>query len=183
MRVTSGTLRGRKLFVPKGRDIRPTTDKVRQAAFNILLKHGLPEGAVVLDGFCGTGALGIEALSRGAVQAVFMDSSRESLQACAKNIESLGLADQAAVLRRDMRKPGAKPDDIPAAELLFLDPPYRQELMPAALTALAENGWLAKGAICVTETERRAVDEVPAGFTLRDDRIYGASRIRIFEYG
>jgi 16S rRNA (guanine966-N2)-methyltransferase len=182
MRVTSGIFRGRKLLVPEGRDVRPTSDKVRQAVFNILLKYGLPDGVTVLDGFCGTGALGIEALSRGAAQGIFMDSSRESLDCCRGNIEALGVEDKTLILKRDMLKPGARPAEAAPSELAFLDPPYRQHLMQPSLAALAENNWLATGAICVTESERQAADDIPDGFALEDDRIYGSSRIRIFKY-
>src|SRR5579871_5952285 len=102
MRITAGQWRGRKLAVPEGTAVRPTSDKVRQAIFNILLAHGLPRRAVVLDGFCGTGALGLEALSRGAAHATFIDKSRESLAFCRRNIAAVKAQEQCTILQGDV---------------------------------------------------------------------------------
>jgi 16S rRNA (guanine966-N2)-methyltransferase len=182
MRISGGSLRGRILAAPKGRDVRPTSDKVRQAVFNILLKYGLPEGAQVLDLCCGTGALGLEALSRGAAFATFIDKSAESLAACHRNIEALGLAAQARALRRDAHRPGPLPPGAAPAELLFLDPPYKLDIIPDALGALAQ-GWLAPGAVCVVECGSGGeAPAPPPGYEALDTRAYGASRILFLRF-
>lgn len=187
MRITGGDFRGRKIGAPEGRAVRPTSDKVRQAVFNMLLKYGLPADAAVLDAFCGTGALGLEALSRGASSCVFIDSSRESLAACRANIESLGAGGRSLVLQRDAVKPGARRevDGVPAG-LVFLDPPYRQGLAVPALAALAAGGWMAPSALCVAECEKGAPCAVagglPPGFSLLDSRSYGDTQVLTARY-
>ncbi len=172
MRVTGGEHGGRRLAVPKGLHVRPTTDKVRQALFNILLKYGLPADAAVLDAFCGSGALGIEALSRGAASCVFMDNHNESLAFCRDNIAALKLEKQAHVLKRDSLRPGSKPQGLPAAQLVLLDPPYHKGHVVTALAALAADGWVVPGAICVAECETEMKDGVPDGFLLLEARPY-----------
>jgi 16S rRNA (guanine966-N2)-methyltransferase len=175
-------MRGRVIAAPPGKDIRPTSDKVRQAIFNILLKYGLPENARVLDICCGTGVLGLEALSRGASFAIFADKSRESLAACNKNIAMLGVENSTQVLQRDAVKPGAPPAGREAATLLFIDPPYRHGILPPALEALAQ-GWLAPGAICVAECESGGpAPAIPAAYEELDARVYGASRLLFLRF-
>lgn len=173
MRVTGGTHRSRKILVPPGLSVRPTADKVRQAIFNILLKYDLPEGAVVLDAFCGSGALGIEALSRGASFCTFMDRETDY---CRRNVRTLGMEDRASILTRDVLKPPALGTGTPAAALVFLDPPYEKGLTPKALRKLQESGWLASGALCVCESEKDS-SPVTEGFLLLDTRTYGTTRI------
>lgn len=178
MRVTGGRLRGRQLAVPAGRDVRPTTDRVREALFNIV-QHAawagsVLDGAIVLDAFCGTGALGIEALSRGAARAWFMDTSPASLAIAQRNASALGLDDQASFLRADATRP---PPAQAAATLVFLDPPYRQGLSNAALSALAAAGWIAPGAIIASEGDTRDPAVAAPGFTDIDERRYGTTRL------
>jgi 16S rRNA (guanine966-N2)-methyltransferase len=182
MRITGGIHRSRILKSPDGDGVRPTSDKVRQAVFNILLKYGLPEEAQVMDVFCGTGALGLDALSRGAAHCVFIDKSRESLACCRANVEALKLQDQAALLHKNASTLGPKPDSISPAQLVFLDPPYRKNLLMPALTALAEGGWAAPGAICVAECEKEAQAGAPDGFELLETRPYGETQILIARY-
>jgi len=179
MRVVAGRLRGRRLETPAGSAIRPTADRVREALFNILA-HGerVPgglAGAVVLDAFAGTGALGIEALSRGVVQATFLDDDEKAVRLIRRNLETLGLARQANVLRRDATKPGTRVGA--PATLAFLDPPYGQGLAAPALAALAAGGWLAAGALCVVEVGARDALDPPTGFAAEDERRYGAARL------
>jgi 16S rRNA (guanine966-N2)-methyltransferase len=187
VRVVGGSLRGRRLETPTGRAIRPTGDRTREAVFNILAHAGwgpddgsVLDGARVLDGFCGTGALGIEALSRGASHACFLDTGREALDLVRRNLANLGLADRANVLRADMVRP-------PAARrpctLGFLDPPYGKDLVPAALTALAARGWFAPGAVVVAELGLADAFAPPAGTQVLDERIYGDTRMMFLRLG
>jgi 16S rRNA (guanine966-N2)-methyltransferase len=157
VRIVAGRHKGRRLQAPAGRDIRPTTDRLRETVFNILMHSdwgpggGDPvSGAVVLDAFCGTGALGLEALSRGASEAWFLDRSPQALATARANAALLGEEARAGFLRGDaLRQPPARA----RAGLILLDPPYGQGLGPAALAALAAAGWPADGgAVAVLET-------------------------------
>lgn len=181
MRITGGEFRSRKIAVPEGDAVRPTSDKVRQVIFNMLVKYGLPQDAVVLDVFCGTGALGLEALSRGASFCTFMDESKKSLEFCRSNVESLKLAGRSKLIHRDALKPGK--NEGAAATLAFLDPPYRKNLAPPVLAALAAGGWLAPGAICIAETEEEAAVAAPENFMLLDTRAHGGTKIVFLQYG
>lgn len=185
MRIVGGRHKGRRLTAPAGRDTRPTTDRVREALFD-LLAHGAwradddpaIDGARVLDGFCGTGALGLEALSRGAALAVFVDNGAPALAALRDNIATLGEADRARTLRADLTRPPPPPSSLGAgATLAFLDPPYGRDLPAPTLAALAQRGWLAPGAICVVELAARDNFVPPDGFAPLDDRRYGDTRI------
>lgn len=183
MRVTGGRYKGRKLSVPRGQDIRPTTDKVRQAIFNILLSYDLPQGAVVLDAFCGTGALGIEALSRGAESCLFMDKRRESLACTSANIKAFVLDESVyRLLRKDSTKPGSRIDPLRPASLAFFDPPYRCDMVVPALENTANGGFLADAALCVIECEKQFRDSLPPSFTPLDRRIYGDIQLLIARY-
>ena len=182
MRITGGTLRGRIIKAPDGRDVRPTTDKVRLAIFNIINGYEMAEDPFVLDGFCGTGALGIEALSRFARGALFIDKARKSINYARNNVDLLGLEDKAKFISSDVSKLGARPADVPPADLLFLDPPYRKDLLVPSLEALSQHGWLADQCLCVLECEKEAHIDLSAVFEPRDDRTYGDSRILIARY-
>ncbi len=155
MRITGGQYRGRIIEPPKGgRFIRPTSDKVRQAIFNILNSRGLVDGAVVLDGFCGTGALGLEAISWGALCCTFMDKNRDSLELCKRNYAALKIDTKSSFILADCAKPGLKRSEIAAASLVFLDPPYGENLVPAALQGLTAAGWITPDAYILAETEK-----------------------------
>ena len=178
MRIVAGRLRGRTIVAPPGDATRPTADRVREAVFNVLA-HGDPErggaeieGARVLDAFAGSGALGLEALSRGAAFATFIDSSPTALAACKQNAEALGVERECRILRADALRPPRA--DAPCG-LVFLDPPYRSGLAANALRGLAEAGWIADGATIVIELGGPFV--APEGFTLADERRYGRTRI------
>jgi 16S rRNA (guanine966-N2)-methyltransferase len=154
---------------------RPTSDKVREALFNILV-HGTGdfeiEGARVLDLFAGTGALGLEALSRGAAFCLFVEDQADARGVIRENIEALGLTGASKVWRRDATKLGPASPMQPF-QLLFADPPYGKGLGELALRAAAEGSWLSSGAVCVLE-ERAGVELlVPPGFSLLDTRVYG----------
>ena len=178
MRLVAGRHRGRRLVAPPGHGTRPTSDRVREALFNLLAHSldwaGLAE-AHVADIFCGTGAVGLEALSRGAAFATFVDNDPAAIAATRANIETMGEGRRSSVLRNDatgrLRRP-AKPVD-----LVYLDPPYREEVAPGVIVHLNRGGWLADGALCVTELHRRAPFEVPEGFEIADDRTYGDTRL------
>lgn len=186
MRIVGGELRGRRLESPAGRDIRPTSDRAREALFNLLM-HGpydgpegpAPMGLDVLDVFAGSGAMGIEALSRGAARATFIEDDREAVRLIRRNLTALNLATKAEVLPRDALVPG--PAIRPHA-LAFLDAPYKSELSAPALTALAQQGWLADNAICMVEVGKAEALTIPAGFFKRDERRYGAARVLILEH-
>jgi 16S rRNA (guanine966-N2)-methyltransferase len=181
MRIVAGRLRGRKLTLPPGLDIRPTADRTRQALFDVL-EHGRfsADGgsavvdAVVLDAFSGSGALGLEALSRGAAAASFMDANRSALEAARANAKALGLSGN--FILADARNP---PRARVPASLVFLDPPYDQGLAGPALLALAAACWMAAGAVVSLELSSReaAAFTPPQGFATLDERRYGKARI------
>jgi 16S rRNA (guanine966-N2)-methyltransferase len=150
MRIVGGRLRGRALAAPKSQGIRPTADRLREALFNILVHaYGDPvSGARVLDLFAGTGALGLEALSRGAAFALFIDAGAEARALLRENIAALGLGGVTRVFRRDAAELGAA-HPVEPFSLVFLDPPYRQGLGERALAAAQAGGWLAPGALAV----------------------------------
>lgn len=183
MRITGGELRGRILDAPKGRDIRPTSDKVRLAIFNMLNSRGLIDDAVVIDGFCGTGALGIEALSWGAEKCLFIDKNRASLDLCKKNVAAMGVSPRAEFQLKDTSRIGAKPEAFPQATLLFLDPPYRQDLIPQAFQALNANGWLHQTCAAVLEAESQCNPDllVPEGFGTLVTKHYGDTQILLVQ--
>jgi 16S rRNA (guanine966-N2)-methyltransferase len=180
MRVVGGRLRGRALAAPKGDAIRPTSDRTRESLFNILAHaHGNPvTGARVLDLFAGTGALGIEALSRGAGFALFVDEGAAARALIRQNIEALGLAAAARVFRRDATKLGPAHPVAPFG-LVFLDPPYRKGLAERALASLRAGGWLLPDALIVVEEAADAGFAAPEGFVELDRRAYDDTTIAI----
>lgn len=181
MRITGGKYGGRAIEPPRDMRVRPTSDKVRQAVFNILTSRGLVVEAAVLDAFCGTGALGLEALSRGALCCTFIDKSRESLELCRKNHAALKIEETSSFVLKDSARAGPKPAGIAAANLVFLDPPYRQDLVRAALEGLNAGGWIAPDAAILIETER-GYDPAPLvamGYGIELTRDYGDTAIAL----
>lgn len=179
MRIVAGRFRGARLAAPKGDAIRPTSDRVREAVFNIL-EHGIEdfeiEGARVLDLFAGTGALGLEALSRGARYALFIEQSAEARALLRRNIEALELTGCTKIWRRDATGLGPAGNMAPF-ELLFLDPPYGQGLGEQALAAAHAGGWIAPGGLAVLEERESAAFAIPEGFVERDRRLYGDTQV------
>ncbi len=181
MRIVGGRFRGRRLAVPKGDAVRPTADRVRESVFNIIA-HGLdgPDlaDATVIDVFAGSGALGLEALSRGAARAVFIDDDKAALTCVRQNAAELGAERDVLTLRLDASRlpPPPLAAGDPAA-FAFLDPPYGSGLAIPALTGLKTRQWIASGAICIVEVEKDEALAPPPGFTLTDERTYGAARI------
>jgi 16S rRNA (guanine966-N2)-methyltransferase len=159
MRIVAGTHRGRRLETPADERIRPTADRIREALFSILAHRiGGFGGKRVLDAFAGTGALGLESLSRGAVEAIFMDKDRGALGLARRNAAGLGLTDNVRFLPADATRP---PKADMACDLVFLDPPYGEGLGAAALTALDQAGWLTANALVVVEADRTLPESVP----------------------
>jgi len=178
MRIVAGRHRGKALAAPNGQDIRPTSDRVRESVFNILA-HGIGAeiaGARVLDLFAGTGALGLEAMSRGAAFALFVEESAEARGLIRRNAEALGLMGATKIFRRDATNLGDSGAMAPFG-LVFADPPYGKGLAGRALASAAAGGWLAPGAIAVVEESGEAEFPPPAGFTLLDSRAYGGTAI------
>ena len=174
MRIIAGKLKGRRLLAPQGIAIRPTSDRAREALFAIL-GHGEPPlaGAAFLDLFCGTGAVGLEAYSRGAAEVVLIDNDRQALKLAEANIARLRAQNQVRLLARDATLLGPSPR---AFDLAFLDPPYRSGLATAALAGLAASGWLAEGARIIVELAAKDEPVLPAGYALDRERRYGSAR-------
>lgn len=183
MRIVGGRFRGRVLAAPGSRAVRPTSDRLREALFNILEHaHGDPcPGARVIDLFAGTGALGFEALSRGAAFALFVDDGAEARACLRANIEVLGVAGVTRIVRRDALTLGAAPG--PPFGLAFLDPPYGRGLAGPALAGLAAGGWLVPGAVCVLEEAAAVELGLPAGFAPLDRRVQGDTQVVFCRYG
>ncbi|MGJ5198394.1 16S rRNA (guanine(966)-N(2))-methyltransferase RsmD [Bradyrhizobium sp. HKCCYLRH1030] len=173
MRVVGGRLKGRNIASPASRDIRPTQDRLREALFNILM-HAYEdpiEGARVLDLFAGTGALGIEAASRGAAFTLFVDNGAEARALLRNNVEALGLGGVTKVYRRDATNLGpARP--VEPFSLVFLDPPYGKGLAEKALASLRDGGWLVPSALLVVEESKAAAFKAPEGFEELERRAY-----------
>ena len=183
MRIVGGEFRGRTLAAPRSNAIRPTTDRTREALFNILAHRFTEklEGVRVLDLFAGTGALGLEALSRGAAFALFVEESAEGRGLIRENVENFGLTGRSKIFRRDAAELG----DVGTLQpfgLLFADPPYGKGLGERALACAHAGGWLVPGALCVVEESAAAPFAPPEGFALADERGYGDTVIRIFEH-
>ena len=182
MRIIAGTARGRKLADLGAGDaaarLRPTSDRVRESLFNMLASRGVIEGAEVLDLFAGTGALGLEALSRGAARVRFVENGRAALGLLDRNIAILDAAEQASVLRRDACALGDN-DGAPAT-LVFLDPPYARQLGEVALTSALAGGWIAPDAIVVWEESAPVIP--PKGMVQMDRRRYGDTQIALLQW-
>lgn len=181
MRIVSGDFRGKALVTPAGGNTRPTSDRARQAIFNILEHAPWSEGVRdrrVIDLFAGSGALGFEALSRGASFCLFVETDEAARGAIRENVDAMGLFGRTRVHRRSATDLGVRPGaDGPAFDLAFLDPPYAKGLGEEALARLAAGGWLAEGAIVVFE---RGSSEPPfetPGYEVLDARDYGAARV------
>lgn len=177
MRITGGILAGRKIEPPLSLTTRPMMDRVRQALFNILQHHdwGNEIGKVldhtyILDAFCGTGALAYEALSHGATHATLFDRDRQALQIATQNATALGVKEHCDIVATDTLHP---PKAHQKCRLVFLAPPYRKNLIPAALTALDRAGWVAPNALILAETAKKEALQLPEGFAILLSRFYG----------
>jgi 16S rRNA (guanine966-N2)-methyltransferase len=178
MRVVGGRLKGRNIAAPTSRDIRPTADRLRESVFNILV-HAYDDpidGARVLDLFAGTGALGIEAISRGAAFTLFVDNGAEARALLRNNVESLALGGVSKVYRRDATDPGPAHPMQPFA-LAFLDPPYGKGLAEKSLASLRDGGWLVPSALVVVEEAKAAMFAAPEGFEELERRAYDDTEV------
>ncbi len=174
MRIVGGALRGRALSAPRSQAIRPTSDRLRESIFDILA-HRFDDpvtGGAVIDLFAGTGALGLEALSRGAARALFVDDGTEARALLRANIETLGLGGVTRIFRRDATKLGAAPPGE-IFSLAFLDPPYGKGLAEPACRALTGGGWLTDDAFVVIEEAADSMIDLPSSLKLEDVRRYG----------
>ncbi len=175
-RIVAGRFRGRRLDVPKGRDVRPTTDRMRERLFSMLMHGRYPDmtDAVVADIFAGTGALGLEALSRGASSVTFVEQARPSIACISANIATLGVGDKATILAKNAIKlpPAPQPCDF-----IFMDPPYRQGLVRPTLEAILSGGWLAGEGVIVCEQAADEPLDIPDELEIVDDRSQGQQRI------
>lgn len=178
MRIIAGEFRGRRLLAPKGQDVRPTTDRMRERLFSILGHGKYPaiDDARVADIYAGTGALGLEALSRGASHVTFVEKARASIDCINENIQTLGVKDRTSIMRSDARAVRAvtAPFDI-----VFMDPPYRQGLTAPTLKRLKESGWIGQNSVLVCEIASDEAIDLPGDFEILDDRTQGQQRILI----
>ncbi|SKA31788.1 16S rRNA (guanine966-N2)-methyltransferase [Enhydrobacter aerosaccus] len=186
IKIIGGKHRGRTIATPEGLDTRPTANRTREALFNILAHaNWRPDGrsplveARVLDAFAGSGALGLEALSRGATHATFLDTAPGAVKLIGENLRKLGETNAAKVVRGDATRP---PPSRDACDLVFMDPPYRSGLATPALTALADAGWLKPGAIATVELGQTEDMLPPERFEALDERRYGAAKVVILRY-
>lgn len=182
MYIVAGKHKGRRIESPEGREVRPTAARTREAIFNILAhgryaEKGLLKGRVA-DVFCGSGAMGLEALSRGAQQITFVDKSGESLRAAEYNLKQFGEQSHARLIRADSSQlpPAPHPHEI-----LFIDPPYRSGLAIGSLNTARLGGWLAPEGVAVIETAWKEEVTIPEGYALIDERKYGNTRVLLLE--
>lgn len=186
MRIVSGEFRGKALAAPKGEATRPTSDRARQAIFNILEHAPWSPGVRdrrVIDLFAGSGALGFEALSRGAAFCLFVETDEAARGAIRENVDSMGLFGRTRVHRRSAIDLGVRPGaDGPAFDLAFLDPPYAKGLGEQALARLASGGWLTPDAIVVFERGASEAPLVAENYEVLDEREYGAARVHFLKH-
>jgi 16S rRNA (guanine966-N2)-methyltransferase len=183
MKITGGQVKNRSLAHLKGSDIRPTSDRVREAIFDLIGQELADRN--VLDLFAGTGSLGLEALSRGAAAALFVDRSLKAIHLIKKNVELCGFGHCTSVMRRDLRKgfPKSHPFLQEIFDLVFMDPPYREGFIPMVMMNLSHSMFLASGSLLVTESSKSECPEAVTGpFVMRDSRSYGDTRITIYSY-
>jgi len=180
MRIAGGHHKGKRLRAPTGSRTRPTSGLARDALFTMLTHGRLAaegdpvHGARVLDAFAGSGGMGLEALSRGASEAVFLEHGRDALRVLRRNLDELGETGRAQVVRGDATRP---PRARSACQLAVLDPPYGRELAAAALTALHGAGWFAPGGVVVLEVGKTESPELPVGIEVVDTRVHGKAKL------
>ena len=181
MRIIAGRFRGTALAVlgkgDAGAHLRPTSDRVRESLFSMLTHRNVIQGARVLDLFAGTGALGLEALSRGARDVCFVENGSTGQRLITQNIEKLRVADEATLMRKDATRLGAWPHT--PFDLVFLDPPYGKQLLETSITALAAAGWIDGSTLIIAERDPRDPEITLDGFELCDSRKYGKCQIDI----
>ena len=182
MRIIGGIYRGRTLYSPKNKETRPTSDRTRESIFNIL-QHGnwcqdVLKEATVLDIFAGTGAMGIESLSQGARHAAFIEQNHSAVSVCQNNINILKETERAIVFKCDAANLIPRPLYLEKRSLVFLDPPYGKHLGAKTLKELMDKDWLKEQAVCILEMSKKKPEILPAGFTLKNERIYGITKVQ-----
>ena len=182
MRIVSGEFRGRALLTPRSDDIRPTSDRTREAVFNVLAHRFADrlDGGRVLDLFAGTGALGLEAVSRGAAFCLFIEESAEGRGLVRGNVEAMGLQGRTKLFRRDATNLGPA-GTVQPFDLMFADPPYGKGLAEKALQSALTGGWLKPNALCVVEESADWPFQPGDAFSVVDERAYGATIVRFVE--
>lgn len=175
-RIVAGQFRGRRLDVPKGRDVRPTTDRMRERVFSMLMHARYPEmdGAVVADIFAGTGALGLEALSRGARHSTFVEMARPSVECIKHNIATLQVQDKTSLVQKNATALPAAPSPC---DFVFMDPPYRKGLVLPVLTRILDGKWLGPEGVIICELASDEDITFPDNLNLADERSQGQQRI------
>ena len=184
MRIVSGQYKGKKLVTPKSDKIRPTSDRTRETIFDVLT-HKLEiefNGRRVLDLFCGTGALGLEAISRGAEFALFVDKNPEARGIVRRNIEQMNLTGKTKVFGRDIKRMGKPNKKLELFDIVFADPPYNKNLINDTFEACTEDEWIQHDAIIVAEESSNTKIEIPKKFKMLDRRILGETQIIICQY-
>jgi 16S rRNA (guanine966-N2)-methyltransferase len=185
MRIVGGKFRGRPLVAPGGLGTRPTTDRTRESLFNILAHNDLIDldGARVIDLFAGSGALGFEAISRGAAFCLFVETAAAARGAIRTNQETLGLTGCTRIHRRSALSLGPKPTGVGAPfDLVFLDPPYDEGLVAPALAGLAAGNWLGPGALCIAEQRAGEALDLPPDYTCEDERRFGDTKVSFVRF-
>jgi 16S rRNA (guanine966-N2)-methyltransferase len=181
MRIVGGKFKGRAIRAPEGRATRPTSDRARESIFNVLAHADWApplEGARVIDAFAGSGALGLEAMSRGAAFCLFVETDSAARGCIRDNIEAFQLFGATRIHRRSATDLGSKPAGLGSPfDLVFMDPPYDFELVPAALDQLSKGSWTTPEALIIAETSANEAPPVAPDWILLDERIYGAARI------
>lgn len=184
MRIVAGKFRGREIAAPDHEGLRPTSDRVRESLFNILA-HGVPDfelaNARVIDLFAGTGALGLEALSRGASYCLFVEDNADSRALIRTNVEAFGLTGETRIFRRDATDLGPA-GNMDSYGLAFLDPPYGKGLSEKALTILRDGKWLQPGAVVVVEERTGTAIDFPRAYNVIDTRTYGETSITFLRF-
>ncbi len=185
MRIIGGKFKGRLIIAPKGMTSRPTTDRTRESLFNILsTRDGFDfDGARVIDLFAGSGALGLEVMSRGGAWCLFVETDATARGAIRDNVETLALFGVTRIHRRSATDLGLKPAGVgPPFTIAFLDPPYGKGLAGPALETMRDGGWLAPGALVVVEQGKAETPAAADGFTEADRRIYGDTQVGIYAF-
>jgi 16S rRNA (guanine966-N2)-methyltransferase len=181
MRIVGGKLKGRAIKTPEGRTTRPTSDRARESIFNVLAHADWApslDGRRVIDAFAGSGALGLEAMSRGAAFCLFVETDSAARGCIRDNIETFQLFGSTRIHRRSATDLGAKPAGLGAPfDLVFMDPPYAYDLVPPALDQLIRGAWITREALVVAETGADETAPATPGLELLDERIYGAARV------
>jgi 16S rRNA (guanine966-N2)-methyltransferase len=184
VRIIGGKNKGRNLLMPQGSLIRPTSDRIRESIFNILNSYlnGGFSGKVIADLFSGTGALGLEALSRGAQSAILVDKQSDAINLIKTNAEKFEEKGNVLVLKRDATRIGPLPNGCSSANIAFLDPPYEQDMISTTLGSLIDNNWLASNALCVLEMSVKETFNCRVEFEEIVKRKYGKTLIYIVKY-